>query len=484
MDLEGSQGNFNQTFRHWGWHADTYLVLPFLGPSDNVAAPARVMDVAADPATYVSGLEPVAYATRMHQLSEITAQAAGVMRTEPDSYNLVRQAWPFLARTTPPDWTTHGAPDVATLETLAAARYKTRDPLFEKRGVKHVVKLAHTGRNFPYKAWMQRRPAPLVFLSPGIGSHRTSGNVLVLAEAMHSMGFSVVTISGAFHPEFMQRASTAMMPGNPVRDRADLLATLTAIDASVQRKYRGRVTGRVLAGFSLGGFCALQLAATEAEHAPGSVKFDHFLAIQCPVDLRQAYRTLDDYYEVPATWAAADRARRIDNTFHKVAAMIQGQAPAGAPPFDGDESKLLVGFSFRVVLRDTLYNIHERAPSQLVSTPASHWRREALYGELMGFSFDDYFNQWLAPEERKNGVSANGLLKNITLRSMQGSLRANDRVRVVCNRNDFLLTDGDMRWIDSTFGKRVTWLPNGGHLGNLGDPGFLQTLGTVMESMR
>ena len=38
---------------------------------------------------------------------------------------------------------------------------------------------------------------------------------------------------------------------------------------------------------------------------PGSVRFDHYLAIQTPVDLRQAYRTLDEFYAVPASWTEA-----------------------------------------------------------------------------------------------------------------------------------------------------------------------------------
>ncbi len=483
MDLPGSKGSFNQTFQHWGWQPDTYVVLPFLGPSDNVAAPARVMDVAGDPVTYVSGLETVSYAARVQQLSDIIPQAASVMRTESDSYDFVRQAWPYLSRTTPPDWTLRGAPDIATIETLAAARYKPNDPWFMSRGKRHLVRLPQTGKDLPYQAWMQKEPAPLVFLSPGIGSHRMSGNVMVLAEAMFEMGFSVVTISGIFHPEYMERASTSSMPGNPENDREDLLATFTAIDASVHRKYRDRVTNRVLAGFSLGGFAALQLAATEADHAPGSVRFDHYLAIQSPVDLRQAYRTLDEYYAGPASWPEAERARRLDNTFHKVAALIDQRPPEGVPPFDSDESRLLVGLAFRVVLRDTLYSIHRRTPSDLVSSPTSSWRRENSYSELMNFSFDDYLNHWLAPEELENGVTAKRLFDATTLRSMQPSLRMNDRVYVIGNRNDFLTSPQDAQWITSTFGDRAVWLPSGGHLGNLGDPQFFKDLGCLMEPM-
>ena len=484
MDLPGSQGSFNQTLQHWGWQPDTYVVLPFLGPSDNVAAPARVMDVAGDPVTYISGLETVSYTARVHQLSDIIPQAASVMRTESDSYDFVRQAWPYLSRTTPPDWTPRGAPDTATMETLAAARYRPNDPWFMSCGKRHLVRLPQTGKDFPYQAWIQKEPAPLVFLSPGIGSHRMSGNVMVLAEAMFQMGFSVVTISGIFHPEFMERASTSSMPGNPENDRADLLATFTAINASVHRKYRDRVTKRVLVGFSLGGFSALQLAATEADHSPGSVRFDHYLAIQSPVDLQQAYRTLDGYYAGLASWPEAERARRLDNTFHKVAALVNQRPPEGVPPFDAEESRLLVGLAFRVVLRNALYSIHQRTPSDLVSSPTSTWWRENSYSEMMNFSFDDYLNRWLAPEEREKGVSAKSLIDATTLRSMQRTLRMNDRVSVIGNRNDILISPKDARWMTSTFGNRAVWMPSGGHLGNLGDPQFLKVLNSLMEPMR
>ncbi len=484
MDLPGSQGSFNQTFRHWGWQPDTYVVLPFLGPSDNVAAPARAMDVVGDPLTYVAGLEFALIAPRVHQLSDIIPQAASVMRTEADSYDLVRQAWPYLSRTTPPDWTLHGTPDLPTMETLAAAQYKPNDPWFMSSGERHLVRLPHSSKDLPYQAWIHKKPGPLVFLSPGIGSHRMSGNVMVLAEAMYNMGFSVITISGIFHPEFMEGASTSSMPGNPENDRADLLAAFTAINASVERKYRGQVTSRVLAGFSLGGFSTLQLAATEENHAPGSVRFDHYLAIQAPTDLRQAYATLDKYYAAPASWPESERTQRLDNTLHKLAALITERPPAGVPPFDADESRMLVGLAFRVVLRDALYSIHERTPSDLVSAPASTWRRENLYGELMNTSFNDYLNHWLGPDLLEQGVTEKRISEAISLRPMARQLGVNRRVHVLGNRNDFLISPRDIQWMETTFGNRAIWLPSGGHLGNLGDPKFFKALGDVMEKMR
>jgi len=477
MDMPGSRGDFNQTFRQWGWRPDTFVMLPFLGPSDNVAAPARAMDIAADPANYVDALRPVGYVTRMHQVSEITDQGARFMRTEADSYALIRHAWPYLNRTTSPDWTLRGPPDVSTMESLGAARHGPRDPRFLMRGKKHFVRISETGRDLPYNAWIQNDAAPLVFLNPGIGSHRESNNTLALAEAFHSMGFSVVTMSGIFHPEFMERAALAPMPGNPVRDRADVLAVCSAIDGDLRRNYRRHeVTSRVLAGFSLGGFTALQLAATEDDHAPGSVRFDHYLAIQAPVDLKTSYRTLDEYFAIPASWPAGERDARLDLVFHKTAAIVAGQQPPGAPPFDADESRTLMGYAFRTVLRDAIYSIHARNPQPQVSAKPSYFRRKAVYQELMTTSFDDYLKQWLRPAERGNGFDERVLMGKTTLRIMESALRSNQRVSFIGNRNDFLLSPDDVRWLSATLGSRATWLPNGGHLGNIGEPAFLEAL--------
>jgi len=480
MDLHGSRGDFYQTFRTWGWQPDTFVVIPFLGPSDNVGVPSRVMDIAAEPSSYIGAIRPVAYATRLHQGSEIIKSSAPIMRTQPDSYDFAQQAWPYMSRISPPDWTVRGAPDLPTLETLGAVGQGPQDPRFLHRGKRHFVRMAQTGRDLPYNAWIRETPAPLVFLTPGVGSHRESGNTLAIAEAFHDMGFSVVTISGIFHPEFMERAAAAPMPGNPIRDRADVLAACTAINADLARKYRkADFTGRIMAGMSLGGFTAMQLAATEERHAPGSVRFDHYLAMHAPVNLQSAYEKIDGFFSAPQQWPVDQREARLDNLFHKAAGIINGQLPEGVPPFDGDETKTLIGYAFRLSLRDSLFSIHARNPQPHVSARASRFRRDEVYRELMTVSFDDYFSQWLKPVENANGTSDQVLFRKISLNSMETTLARSPKVTFIGNSNDFLLNPDDIRWINRTFGHRAYWLPNGGHMGNIGSPAFREILTKV-----
>jgi ABC-type transporter lipoprotein component MlaA/pimeloyl-ACP methyl ester carboxylesterase len=482
MDLPGSKGNFNQTFRHWGARPTTYLVLPALGPSDEVHALASILDIAADPSNYIADLAVVGHATRFDRLAEIAPPAAAVFRSEADSYSLGKQAGPYLARTTPPDWTLEVAPDPATLDSLNAALAKLQDPLFVHHSRTGRARIPGTGENLPYSLWMQDKPAPIVFLAPGVGSHRLSPNTLMLAEAIHGMGYSVVTISGVFHPEFMERASTAPMPGNPVWDRADLLATWTAVDASIQRKFRGRVTRRTLAGFSLGGFMAMQLAATEDRHAAGSVKFDRYVAIQTPVDLRHAYTTLDDYADVPNRWPENEREQRIDRVFHKTVAIFNGGPPPGMAPFDANESKFLVGYSFRRVLRDAIFSLQQRGLCGGLGDKGSTWRREPIYDKLMDIRFDEYHHDWLLPAKKQHGISDVSLDQATDLQHLGTALRRHGDVRIIENRNDFLLSAGDRNWLDHTFGSRITWLPGGGHLGNLSDPALREALARALDA--
>lgn len=481
MNLPGKKADFNQTFRHWGMRPSTYLVLPALGPSDEVHAPGSMMEIAADPSNYIPDLAVAGHVTRFHRVTEMARPAAAIFRSEPDSYSLVREAWPYLSRTTSPDWTPKGAPDPTTLQTLGAAVAHLKDPLFANRAKERFARIPLTKRNLPYSLWLQNHPAPLVFLSPGVGSHRLSANSLTLAEAFYRQGFSVASLSGVFHPEFMESASTAPMPGNPLHDRADLLAALTAIDRSISREFSGHVKNRVLAGFSLGGFMTLQLAATEKTHPSGSVRFDRYVAIQSPIDLRHAYKVLDDFADTPSRWPTAQRDARIDNTFHKALAMLQGAPPAGVPPFDAQESRFLVGYAFRRVLRDAIFSLQRNGKCGGLDSQPSWWRREETYRRLMEIRFDEYYHNWLRPAERRLGISDALLARATHLKSLEHALRAQNRVRLIENRNDFLLSKDDNRWIDRTFGRRAVWLPGGGHLGNLDDPALHEAIARAAD---
>jgi pimeloyl-ACP methyl ester carboxylesterase len=295
---------------------------------------------------------------------------------------------------------------------------------------------------------------------------------LSLAEHLHRNGFSVVTTTSVFHPEFMENASSAALPVYAPVDCNDLLVALTEADHALAAKHPGKFGKRALVGLSMGGFITLRLAAYESRTSPDLLHFDRYVAIDAPVDVIRGANIVDDYQNAPMAWPAAQRQDLVNNALHKAAAIGALDSSASeVPPFNAIESKYLLGLSFRITLRDLVFSSQMRNNMGRLRTPLSKWRREPAYQEIMNISYKDYFLNYAAPYYKQRGVSSEQILREGNLRSHEALLRRQPKVRLLVNRNDFLLPSGDLSWLKSTFRpSQLTVFPDGGHLGNLAAP--------------
>ena len=91
--------------------------------------------------------------------------------------------------------------------------------------------------------------------------------------------------------------------------------------------------------------------------------------------------------------------------------------------------------------------------------------RAALYREVDKLGFEDYAEKIIGPDLAP--LTLEELYAASTLRNFAPALEKNQKVRVVHNYDDFLLSDDDREFLDRTFGSRLTWFDHGGHLGNL-----------------
>jgi len=104
----------------------------------------------------------------------------------------------------------------------------------------------------------------------------------------------------------------------------------------------------------------------------------------------------------------------------------------------------------------------------LLQTPLSPWRRDASYREIFNISYQDYFKKFAIPYYQSRGIGGSEFNREINLMTYGDALRAQPKVRVIMNRNDFLMTPQDTAWLESTLGSsRLKVFPDGGHLGNL-----------------
>lgn len=485
-NIPKSNANFGQTFGTWGWQPKNYVVLPFFGPSDERSALGLVGDKLSEPLNYYPPYDMISPATTYNQLTDISEEAKRLLVMDADPYSTSKIAWTYAKNDALPDLQIRGAIDLPTLQTFGAVKFSPKDPYFLTQSRNISVKIPATGRKMISTYWLQPKPAPLVYISPGFYSHRYSSMSVGLAEQLYQNGYSVVTTTSVFHPEFMSATSSAALPVYPSVDSLDLWMGITETDRALDKKFPGRFTKRVMLGTSMGGFMTLRIAAGEAQSKSELITFDRYVAINMPVDFTHGFKVLDSYVNTPLKWPEAERQQRINNTMQKASYALLSKKQTPQPVmFDGDESKYLIGLTFRVALRDIIYDSQSRNNFGELQTPISSWRREPLYNEILDYSLSDYFDRFAVPYYQQKGISVDKLMRDVDLRSQESKLRAQSKIRIITNENDFLLRSKDVAWLRSTFPKsRLTIFPEGGHLGNIGEPKVQQAILKSLEGLK
>jgi hypothetical protein len=520
-----SDADFGQTFGKWGWKPHFFLMLPVYGPSNDRDTVGLAADTAANPLLYISPYKFVAndpltylgpytyinYGIMYNDLSDSVDDYVRFSRSEMDPYSEIEYAWTFARANRVADFQVKGKQDAASLETLESVFFTFKDPEFPDRGITRSALIPETHRRLKFTYWLQPGKAPVVYIVPGLGSHRLAGASLALAELVYNDGFSAVVVSSPFNSEFMEHASTVAMPAYLPADGRDLDIALTEINRRLSASYPGRMGDKALMGYSMGALESLFIAATEptnldiittkesvlrflegkqgvkevkissiTNHLP-MINFSRYVAISPPVRTLYGVDKLDEFYRAPLGWPAAERTNDIENTFLKVAALSKDTlTPQTSLPFDAIESKFLIGLTFRFILRDVIYSSQSRNSQGVLHHPFWNWRRAPLYQEILQYSFQDYFDKLVIPYYEAQGMTgpvADTMEKADDLRTYDAGLRANPDIRIIVNQNDFLLADQDLAWLHATFAPgSLTVFPQGGHLGNLANSTVQKTI--------
>ena len=497
-----SDADFGQTFGQWGWKPECFLMLPIYGPSNERDTLGLAADTAANPLLYISpyhfhGNDPLtylgpytyfSYAVMANDLSDSVNEYVRFSQAEMDPYAEIQYAWTFARANRVADFQVKGKQDEASLETLESVFFTYQDPEFPGHGKTRSVLIPATGRRLKFTFWLQPKKAPVVYIVPGLGSHRLAEPALALAELAYKNGFSAVCVSSTFNSEFMEHASTAAMPAYLPVDGHDMQVALTEIDRHLNSSYPGRLGEKALMGYSMGALQSLYIAGTEATNQLPLIKFVRYVAINTPVRLLHGVDKLDEFYQAPLEWPSAERTDDLDNTFLKVAALSKSTlTPQTTLPFNAIESKFLIGLTFRLMLRDIIYSSQRRNNQGILHHSIWGLRREPVYQEILQYSYHDYFEKFVIPYYHARGMASPTatLEKAGDLRTYESGLRANPNVRVIVNQNDFLLADEDLAWLRATFTpEQLTVFAQGGHLGNLFNPAVQKTILGALEGLK
>jgi hypothetical protein len=233
----------------------------------------------------------------------------------------------------------------------------------------------------------------------------------------------------------------------------------------------------------------LFVAATEPTNQLPLMKFNRFVAINSPIRLLHGISKLDEFYRAPLDWPGQERTDNLENTFLKVAALSQRKlTPETSLPFSAIESKFLVGLAFRLTLRDIIFSSQQRHNQRVLQHPIRKLRRAPVYQEILQYSFQDYLDQFVVPYYQTRGTDLSApevLARASDLRTYRTGLQANPNIRLIVNRDDFLLPTEDLAWLKTTFAEeQLTVFEQGGHLGNLSHPAVQKAILEALKGLR
>lgn len=489
FDIPASDEDFGQVFGRWGWEPSTFLVVPFFGPSTVRDGLGLIPDSLTNPASYIPYY--IGSALIFNEQADLIVPYKQFARTTFDPYHLGRLLWTLDREKRVVGYRPKPA-DTAAVQTLQVAFLSVRDPAFPNELSEGTVTGAG-GDELAYSYRLQPGAAPIVYLLPGLGSHRLDGSSLALAEMAFERGFSIAIVSSAMNWEFIAHGANAPLPGYTPADVQDVHFVLDAMHRDLGARHAGRLKQRVLMGYSLGAYHALFIAAAERDGSP-LVGFDRYVVLDSPIQLLTGMRKVDTFYNAYREFPPAERKARVQDLlwrtieiaaseqerlgdFSRMSAATQASArlrPRGALPFSDLEARYLVGLDFRLALVDILGSIQDRNDFGVLQTERSFLHRESSYVEMAGYSFEGYVYAFVLPyfrDQLRRVSDMDELIARSDLRSVAGGLRGNPKIRLFANRNDFLATPADITWLTETLGpEHVTLFQTGGHLGNLYKP--------------
>jgi len=489
MDLgldKPAPGDVGLAFGRWGWKSRVYLNLPYYGSSSIRDGTGELFNFVLTPTNLLpGGFIFLGINSQCDQVDDLLR----MVRSYPDPYEASRFFW-SIQRSARIARVEVDADDSSSEETLKALFLSVSEPGFPYSGETGEILVPATGNYLPYNYWLQPGTAPLLFILPGLGSHRENERTVALAEMGYQRGFSVVSISSIFHPEFMRTASRQDVPGYPPADVPEIRDAIERIHSDLTGRYPERFTGRkALMGVSMGAYHTLFLASDQAEAEGKGIDFDRYVAISPPVSLRYGAASLDGMYSAVNAWPEGERKGRMLRALQKASSLADLNLeidPGTALPFDLEESRFLIGLEYRLILRSVIHTSQKRRDLGVLLTRRSDWQPTASYREIADYSWMEYFYAFVLP-----GLSQGSSLKKDEdfffmgdLRSHESELRGNKAAFVFTSSNDFLVSKEDLVWLGATFGDRLAVFEGGGHTGNLYQEEIQEKIFSVLDGLR
>ena len=326
----------------------------------------------------------------------------------------------------------------------------------------------------------QEERAPLIFVIGGTGASYNSTKVKDLQRMFYQAGFSVIALSSSVHMNFIVNASTTKVPGHLIHDTEDLYRVMEKAYQKVAD--RVDVSEFYLTGYSLGGTQAAFLTRLDEERQV--FNFKKVLMINPAVNLFNSVGIIDQMLadtvgDAPGAFnsylgrvirsfaTAFDRSDPLSFNEDFLYQVYKKKIPTDAA------LESLIGFSFRVSASNMIFTSDVMSGYGLLVPPGTQLTQTTPLIDYLGaslhMSFRDYYDRYFFPfyHARNPLLTPEQLQYQMSLESIAPYLRRTEKLAMMTNNDDLILSPEEVAFLQDVFGPRATIWPTGGHCGNL-----------------
>lgn len=377
-----------------------------------------------------------------------------------------------------------------------AAQLPKEIPIIEKeleiRPLSKIPEVFWYNQKMRYSLVKQDAEAPLAFVIAGTGASYHSAKMKSLQKALYKQGYHVVSLSSPTYSNYIINATTNKdIPGVLSKDAETLYHLMEMVLAQVKSEDDVVATSFSLTGYSLGGAHSAFVSLIDEDKK--SFNFEKVVLINPPVSLYNSVGVLDSYLDLKGNKAAA--SKMLDTIFEHFADSYSEQESSTFSTesiyslfedahLTDEELKLLIGASFRMSSTDMMfaidatYNIggfiyknHEISKFESI-THSLHRANHA--------TFTNYFDGAIVPwsQLQEPDVSRDELIERLGLNAIEDYLRSSQKIHMVTNKDDIILVEGEVEYLQDVFGDRAKIFERGGHCGNMDRESFVNYLNT------
>jgi len=373
--------------------------------------------------------------------------------------------------------TVYGTPPEMTYKIEKPVKPKVEAIRIENRKVPDVFSYSAA---MNYSKALQKDEAPLIFIVAGTGAEHNSAKMRFLTQAFYQAGFHVVALSSPTHMNFLVSVSQHAAPGYVPYDVEDLYRVMLWIKEDIEKERD--VSDYYVTGYSLGALHTAFLSKLDDDR--GDFNFRKALMINPPVSLYHSVGRIDSWLTPEnlgdkSVHDEIDRMVDLFSDYYKSAEVTDLDDNflydlVTHVDLEGKDLKALIGVDFRVSSSAMIFASDVCLQAGYVvptdAYPLSSTTPLMPYSEVaFEISFKSYLDEFLLPylQYLDPGIDHYTMIQRCSLYEIRDYLETADKVMVIGNRNDPILNEYDLSFIDKVFGERATFFPTGGHCGNI-----------------